>query len=173
MDIKNRIRNLRKEQHLTQGEFAEKIGMGQAGLSAIEQGIRNITDRNIMLICERFNIRREWLEKGIEPIYKETANSVLDEACKELNLDHIEKQFLAAYLAVPEETRQHFKNSLKKILENYQVISEKETETVAITSDHKFTTEEKRQIMNEKFDAEEKSLKSSSPSESNINEKRA
>ncbi|WP_432748376.1 helix-turn-helix domain-containing protein [Pectinatus frisingensis] len=156
MDIKNRIRDLRKEQHLTQSEFAEKIGMGQAGLSAIEQGIRNITERNIMLICERFNVRREWLEKGIEPIYKETINSVLDEACKELNLDHIEKQFLAAYLAVPEETRQHFKTSLKQILENYHVINEEKIETVTVQSNHKLTTEEKRQIMNEKFDAEEK-----------------
>lgn len=171
MEIGERIKNFRKNQNLTQAEFAELIGLKQAAIGMIEQGIRNITDRNIMLICEKFNIRREWLEKGIEPVYEETNNSVLDEACKELNLDNIEKQFLAAYLAVSVETRQHFKNSLKKILENYQVISEKETETVAITSDHKFTTEEKRQIMNEKFDAEEKRLKSSLPSD--INEKKA
>ena len=49
---------------MNQSDFGDKIGIGQAGVSAIEKGIRNITDRNIQLICEKFNVNEEWLRTG-------------------------------------------------------------------------------------------------------------
>ena len=72
----------------------------------------------VKLICEKFNVCREWLETGKEPVYEDLNSNIL-EACKSLNLDNMEKQFLTAYLRVPAETRQQFKDGLKKILDVY------------------------------------------------------
>ena len=62
--IGERIRILRKKIKQNQTDFGKKIGIGQAGLSAIEKNDVIVTDRNISLICQAFNVRREWLEKG-------------------------------------------------------------------------------------------------------------
>lgn len=62
--MNERIKLIRLELRLNQSEFGEKIGLGQAGVSAIEKGIRSITDRNIQIICEKFNVSEEWLRTG-------------------------------------------------------------------------------------------------------------
>ncbi len=119
MELRERIKYLRKTLLLlTQNEFARKIGLKGSIIGLWESGNRAITERNIILICEKFNVCREWLETGKEPIY-EDLNSNIIEACKSLNLDNTEKQFLTAYLRVPAETRQQFKDGLKKILDVY------------------------------------------------------
>lgn len=62
--MNNRINQIRTCLKMNQSDFGDKIGIGQAGVSAIEKGIRNITDRNIQLICEKFNVNEEWLRTG-------------------------------------------------------------------------------------------------------------
>ena len=62
--MNERIKLIRDAVRLNQTEFGKKIGIGQAGVSAIEKGIRDVTDRNIQLICERFNVNEEWLRTG-------------------------------------------------------------------------------------------------------------
>ena len=62
--MNNRINQVRTSLKMNQSDFGDKIGIGQAGISAIEKGIRNITDRNIQLICEKFNVNEEWLRTG-------------------------------------------------------------------------------------------------------------
>lgn len=60
----DRIKQIRLTLGLTQSDFGSQIGLSQAGISALEKGIRNITDRNIQLICEKFNANEEWLRNG-------------------------------------------------------------------------------------------------------------
>lgn len=62
--MNERIKEIRNILQLNQSDFANKIGIGQAGLSAIEKGIRNVTDRNIQLICSAFNVNENWLRTG-------------------------------------------------------------------------------------------------------------
>lgn len=64
MNIGERIRQLRLEINLNQADFAEHLGIGQAALSALEKGIRNVTDRNISLICDKFSVSENWLRTG-------------------------------------------------------------------------------------------------------------
>ncbi len=59
-----RIIQLRKTLNLTQDEFAFKIGISRAGLSAIETKRCDVTESNKILICNLFNVNRVWLETG-------------------------------------------------------------------------------------------------------------
>jgi transcriptional regulator with XRE-family HTH domain len=64
MTILDRIRLVRKEICLNQGEFASKIGLTQTSISMIELGKTALTDKNIKLICATFAIDEGWLRTG-------------------------------------------------------------------------------------------------------------
>jgi transcriptional regulator with XRE-family HTH domain len=62
--LNTRIRELRKSLKLTQQEFGNKIGLSKASIGNIENGIINLTDRNVSLICSTYNVNENWLRNG-------------------------------------------------------------------------------------------------------------
>ena len=62
--INQRLKLLRKEMNLSQGDFAERIGFKQTALSMIESGRNTLNDRHIKLICSTFNVSERWLRDG-------------------------------------------------------------------------------------------------------------
>lgn len=65
MTINERVRYLRKDVlKLSQTEFGHLVGVDQRLISAVEQGQRRATDRNVEAICREWNVRREWLLTG-------------------------------------------------------------------------------------------------------------
>ena len=62
--MNERLKELRKTLKLTQKEFGEKIGVTNFTISDIEKGKLSLTERNLNLICERFNVNKEWLKNG-------------------------------------------------------------------------------------------------------------
>lgn len=67
--MKNRIKQIRKENKLTQSEFGERIGVKGNTIGNYELGLRNPTDAVILSICREFNIAENWLRTGEEPKY--------------------------------------------------------------------------------------------------------
>jgi Helix-turn-helix. len=112
MIIGERIKEIRKINNLTQADFAKKIGVGQAALSALEKGIRNVTDRNVSQICYIFNINDDWLRTGIGKMSIETSGSTIDQLVSEYNLDNLDKQLLSTYLELSPANRQALKTFL-------------------------------------------------------------
>lgn len=66
--MKDRIKQVRQFNHLTQEVFASRICITKSSVSLIESGKNNPSDQTIKLICSEFGIRREWLEFGHEPM---------------------------------------------------------------------------------------------------------
>ena len=62
--MNKRLRELRKSLKLTQQEFGSKIGLSNASIGNIENGIINLTDRNVSLICSTYNVNEDWLRNG-------------------------------------------------------------------------------------------------------------
>lgn len=62
--MNTRIRELRKSLKLTQQELGNKIGLSKASIGNIENGIINLTDRNLSLICSTCNVNENWLRNG-------------------------------------------------------------------------------------------------------------
>ena len=82
----NRVNELRKSLKLKQIEFAERLGLTSAAISAIELGKAPLTEANIRLISLTFGIREEWLRDG-------TGEMMDDEA----QLTERERQLLAFF----------------------------------------------------------------------------
>lgn len=69
-EIGDRIWFIRELLELNQRDFAKKIGYTATTISQWERGERVIEKRALLAICERFNVRREYLENGEEPYFK-------------------------------------------------------------------------------------------------------
>lgn len=62
--MENRLRLIRKELNLTQGELAREFGVGKSALSMIETGRASLSERNKNILVQAFNVNPEWIESG-------------------------------------------------------------------------------------------------------------
>ena len=76
--MKDRIKEIRKENNLTQVVFGERIGIKQNSVALIEMGKREPSNLVIKAICREFHISQNWLEDGIEPKYIDQDESDID-----------------------------------------------------------------------------------------------
>ena len=65
-----RIVEVRKKYNLTQGEFAERLGLTRNFISLVENGNRDPSDRTISDICREFNVNETWLRTGEGEMFK-------------------------------------------------------------------------------------------------------
>lgn len=63
-DIAVRLKELRKSLHLTQAEFAKRIGSTQNNLTCYETGRRNPSAAVFHSISREFNANEDWLRTG-------------------------------------------------------------------------------------------------------------
>lgn len=95
MEIFDRIKEIRKENNLTQTEFAEKLGVTRSVISNIE--LNRLAKPNqktslIKLICKEFDINEEWLLTGTGEKYViEKEDEKLAGALAEISLSDNEK----------------------------------------------------------------------------------
>jgi len=113
--VGERIRRIRTDKHMSQAEFASYLGIGQSALSILEKGMRNLTDRNIALICEQFKVRETWLRTGEGAVYMRTDDSVVGRLCREFRLDAVDRQMIEAYLSLSGEERSVIKKYIHSI----------------------------------------------------------
>ena len=77
--IGDRLKNLRKENKLTQKDMAEKLGIHPNTISMYEKGNRNIPSTMIKKISDTFNVSTDYLLRGEEKKKKQEFSS-LDES---------------------------------------------------------------------------------------------
>jgi transcriptional regulator with XRE-family HTH domain len=80
--VANRTKTLRKTLNLTQGEFAEKIGLKFSALSMIEREQVPITEQNIKLVCLVFNVSELWLRTGEGDMFTPDSSKLEEEFFK-------------------------------------------------------------------------------------------
>ena len=117
MTISDRIRYLRKDVlRLSQAEFAEKIGIKQAGLSAIERETVSVTDRIVKAICSSFSISETWLRTGEGEMYSQAELFSLDRFLQERGASDLELSIVKAYFELDPAIRRavldHFRSRL-------------------------------------------------------------
>ncbi|GHU32575.1 hypothetical protein FACS1894172_09460 [Spirochaetia bacterium] len=107
--IQNRLIELRKSLKLTQAEFAEKLDITQATVSARELGKIGMSDKEIKSLCNEFGVNEMWLRTGEGDVFYRSLPS------KSALLDVIEKlsppmqDFIleTAYRLLEKENLQH------------------------------------------------------------------
>lgn len=71
MEIKDRIKLIRKEKKITQVKFGEIIGVKGNTVTNYETGLRIPTDAVIKSICREFNVSETWLRTGEGEMFEE------------------------------------------------------------------------------------------------------
>ncbi|EMJ5758543.1 helix-turn-helix transcriptional regulator [Clostridioides difficile] len=117
MNSNTRVRELRKYLNLNQSDFGSKIGLKQATVGQIETGVRNLTDRNFSLICEKYNVNEKWLRHGIGDIFIENDNTIISELSNKYNLDNLDVKILESYLKLTGEQRKAIKKYVYSLVD--------------------------------------------------------
>lgn len=112
-EINGRVAIIRKNLNITQTDFAKSLSIGQQALSMIETGKRELSEKNIKLICLTYNINEKWLRTGEGEMYM-----------PEMDED-------AAYVSdLLEDTDDTVYRIIKGIMKTYKTLGEKEKETL-------------------------------------------
>lgn len=112
-EINGRVAIIRKNLNITQTDFAKSLSIGQQALSMIETGKRELSEKNIKLICLTYNINEKWLRTGEGEMYM-----------PEMDED-------AAYVSdLLEDTDDTVYQIIKGIMKTYRSLGEKEKETL-------------------------------------------
>lgn len=117
MSIGERVRLLRKELGLNQAQFAEKIGLKQAAIGLYENNQRGVADRIILLICEKYSVREEWLRDGIEPMFVESDSTIVSQLSSVYGLDAFEKVLIEGFLKMKPEERAVIKTYVRNLID--------------------------------------------------------
>ncbi|HAT4336737.1 TPA: helix-turn-helix transcriptional regulator [Clostridium perfringens] len=75
MSVNERIKELRKELHLSQAKFAKAISISNGYIASIELGNRSVNERIIKLICTTFKVNETWLKTGEGPMFNDTIDN--------------------------------------------------------------------------------------------------
>ncbi|WP_434794392.1 hypothetical protein TPDSL_13690 [Terrisporobacter petrolearius] len=70
--IGENIKTLRTFLDLTQEEFAKQVNLERNTIALVERNKRNLSDKSINLICTRFNVNKDWLNKNKGNMFLET-----------------------------------------------------------------------------------------------------
>ena len=91
--MNDRIKHIRKSLHMTQDEFATKIGLSRNFIAQVENGTKNPSDRTVSDICREFDVNEEWLRNGTGEMFVQKSK---DEQIAEMLAD-IQKEGDASF----------------------------------------------------------------------------
>ena len=111
-----RIKEIRKTLKLTLEKFGEKLGVSKGAISAIETGTRNLTEQMAVAICRTYNVNYDYLMTGEREMFSDLPQTVLDELCKQYNLDSFDRSLVELYIELPEDFRQLLKQKMREML---------------------------------------------------------
>lgn len=117
MTIGQRIREIRKHYGLNQTDFGERIGLKQTAIGLYENDQRGVADRTILLICEKYSVREEWLRDGIEPMFVESDSTIVSQLSSEYGLDAFEKVLIEGFLKMKPEERAVIKTYVRNLID--------------------------------------------------------
>ncbi|WP_304841278.1 helix-turn-helix domain-containing protein [Phocaeicola sartorii] len=115
--MKDRIKAVRKSSPhgRTQETFAEFLGIPKQNLSSYEIGRRMPSDAVVQLICQKCNIREEWLRTGKEPMELDSDIEFAD-LCFQIGLkDEKARKVLEDYLKLKDDDKELFLNFLERL----------------------------------------------------------
>lgn len=114
MTINERIKDFRKNVvHMSQADFALKLGMKQTSVSTFERPGGTVTDPTVKALCLAFNLNETWVRDGTGPMYTEEPMFSLDRFVRDHGGTDLEIEIMKAYFELDPEIRKkvwdHFK----------------------------------------------------------------
>ena len=123
--INKRFRDVRKSCGKNQEEWGKILGITRPGVSDIESGRRNVTDKHIKLLCsnpiETKHINEEWLRTGEGEMFIEIPEeSEFEAAAAQLSKENdvVAMQALIQYWKLDAASRESVRQYIKNLCEN-------------------------------------------------------
>lgn len=114
--MNERVREVREYFSLSQKGFGQALGVKNATISKMENGVNSITDQMVLSICREWNVSEEWLRTGsgemfgfLPPTEKE-AKGRIRELRKTLNMTQEE---FAQHLGVKRNTVCNYETGIR------------------------------------------------------------
>ena len=112
-----RLKKIRTALNLTQSEFAEQLRLQRNTISLLETGKRNPSERTIDDICNIFNVSKEYLLNGTEPMFTQTYSDTIKKKKKEFNLDEFSFNLVHEYLKLDPAQREKVRDFFYRVVE--------------------------------------------------------
>lgn len=107
-----------KEQGVKQWEFAKKVGVTEAAVSAWKNGRRNITEQTIKAICREYSVDYMWLTTGKGDMFTNLPETIIDELCMQYELDDDDRKLITEYIGLDKSVRSAIKQYIKNVFSN-------------------------------------------------------
>lgn len=116
-EIGKRIKEVRKQNNLTQTQFGDQIGVKGNTITGYENGTRCPSDAVIKSICLVFGTERTWLCTGKGEMYTSMPDSTdsLQKLFSDFSCNNLEIRFLDAYFKLIPKERKAFCELLEKM----------------------------------------------------------
>ena len=111
-----KIHAVREALSLTLEQFGRRVGVTKVAISNIEKGNRNVTEQMRKAICREFNVDYDWLVYGTGEMFSELPKTILDELCRQYDLDDLDKQLIQEYIKLDKNSRKVLKEYIKNVL---------------------------------------------------------
>ena len=114
--INKRLIELRKKLGLNQRDFGNRISIVKSGVSNMESGIRNVSDRTIKMICQEFNVNEKWLKTGEGYMFEIASSFEEFFAMNYKFLDEVDKKIITEYMKLSADHRGVIKEFIRKMI---------------------------------------------------------
>lgn len=111
-----RVKEIRTSLSLTLEKFGEKLGVGKTAISKIEKNERSLTDQMLKSICREYNVNYDYLMYGEGEMFSDLPRTVLDELCRQYDLNDFDRSLVELYIELPDDFRQLLKNKIRDIV---------------------------------------------------------
>lgn len=103
--VDERLKQLRKKLGLTQQEFADRLNIKRGAVANYEIGRNVPIDAVVSLICQVFNVRREWLLDGEGTMFQPEPVDELDALLKDRGFSEADRILVKNFLALSDAGR--------------------------------------------------------------------
>lgn len=117
MEIKDRIKLIRKKLKLNQLEFGKRIGVTESAICNFENARRNPSEQTLKSICREYNVDYFWLTEGgnEDEMFLPEPTGVIDELKVQYNLSDTETKIIENFLKLSKSQREDFIETMKHL----------------------------------------------------------
>lgn len=113
--MNTRIQEILDENNLTTRAFADAIGVTSSSVSKLTSGVNKPSERTIRLICDKFNLNREWLETGEGEKFKKADDALIAKiGVLMANGSETKKELVRLILDMPDDLLDAFYNYMEE-----------------------------------------------------------
>ncbi len=124
MSINERFKKIRILKKMNQEQFGNLIGLSKSGISNIEKGIRNVTEKHVKLLCSELNVSENYLRTGVGEPFLKMSQTTMEALQKDFNLNDYDLNLIFAYLQLSTEKRAVIREFFENITITTKTINE-------------------------------------------------